>query len=248
MTTRSEPAWVAGVDGCPAGWLVVLRDTCGVASPSARIVATFAEILSLPEAPAVIAIDIPIGLPERSGIGGREADCAARRVLGPRQSSVFAVPARAAVMQTDYAAACAAALATSDPPRKVSKQAFQLFSRIRELDAVMSTTLQRRVVECHPEAAFWAMNGDRPLELAKKVKSQPSEPGLAFRRTLLKAVGFPAPFLSLSSFRRSVAGPDDFLDACACAWTAERVLTGTAHTFPAEPPFDARGLRQVIRA
>jgi len=35
------------------------------------------------------------------------------------------------------AAACAAALATSDPPRKVSKQCFHIFPRIREIDALL---------------------------------------------------------------------------------------------------------------
>ena len=243
-----DPIWVAGVDGCPAGWLVVCRDITSSASPSARIAATFADILSLPEAPRIIAVDMPIGLPDRSGIGGRAPDIAARAVLGKRQSSVFAVPARAAVMQEDYAASCAVAQAHSDPPRKVSRQAFQLFSRIREIDRLMTPALQDRVVECHPELAFWALNGQRPLEEPKKVKSRPNEPGLAFRRHLLELGGFPAAFLHSTSFRRSAAGPDDFLDACACAWTAGRVYAQTSLTFPPEPPLDMRGLRQEIHA
>jgi predicted RNase H-like nuclease len=248
MAHPTKPTLVAGVDGCPAGWLVVLRDINNAIPPSARLVATFADILALPEAPRVIAVDIPIGLPERSGIGGREPDIAVRRVLGKRQSSVFAVPARAAVMETDYWAACATAQRLSDPPRKVAKQTFNLFPRMREVDALMTPALQERVAECHPELAFWALNGCRPLELAKKVKSRPSGPGLAYRRALLEAAGLPASFLADTTFRRALAGPDDFLDACACAWTAGRILAGTALTFPDVPPFDARGLRQEIRA
>ena len=244
----TEPIWVAGADGCPGGWLVVLSDTTGSERPTARIVAAFADILALPEAPRVIAIDMPIGLPERSGGGGRVPDAAARAVLGKRQSSVFAVPSRSAVMAADYWAACDAALATSDPPRKVSKQAFQLFRRIREIDLLMTPGLQQRVFECHPEVAFWAMNASTPLDEPKKVKSAPWEPGLALRRRLLVTAGLPASFLAETRFRRSAAGPDDFLDACACAWSAARILAGTAVTFPAEPPLDARGLRQEIRA
>jgi predicted RNase H-like nuclease len=224
-----------------------MRDVRGTASPSTRIVPTFAAVLALPEAPAVIAIDIPIGLPERAVPGGRAADVAARAVLGGRQSSVFAVPSRAAVMTGSYADACRIALETSEPPRKVAKQTYNLFPRIREVDALMTPALQARVLECHPEVAFWAMNGRRPLTLAKKVKSTPYPPGLALRRELLSAEGFTADFLA-TSFRAAVAGADDFLDACACAWTAGRILDGNDLVFPSDPPCDARGLRQEIRA
>lgn len=241
-------AWVAGVDGCPAGWLVVLWDRSGASAPSARIVASFADVVTLPELPPVIAIDMPIGLPERTGIGGRQPDVAARGKLGPRQSSVFAVPSRRAVMAGDYAAACAAALETSDPPRKISKQAWHLFPRIREIDAVMTPAMQRRVYECHPEVAFWAMNAKQPLAEPKKVKSRPHPAGLALRRNLLVARGFSEAFLAETCFRLSAAGADDFLDACACAWTAGRILEGTADTFPPEPPLDSKGLRQEIKA
>ena len=196
----------------------------------------------------MIAIDMPIGLPDQVGIGGRLADIAARKVLGKRQSSVFAVPARAAVLADGYGAACIAALAHSDPPRKIAKQTFNLFPRIREIDAVMTPKLQSRVCECHPEVAFWAMNGRRSLDEAKKVKSRLNEPGLALRLRLLEARGFAAEFLAGTTFRASQAGADDFLDACACAWSASRIRDGTALRFPAAPPLDSKGLRQEIWA
>lgn len=240
--------WVAGADGCPAGWVVVLRELGGAVSPRARLVAAFADLVALPEAPRIIAIDMPIGLPEHTTIGGRAPDIAARSRLGKRQSSVFAVPSRRAVMAPDYITACTIALETSDPPRKIAKQTWHLFPRIREIDALMTPALQERVFECHPEVAFWAMNGERALEEPKKVKSRPYEPGLVLRRRLLTEAGYPPAFLAATSFRRPAAGIDDFLDACACAWTAERILAGTAHTFPTEPPLDARGLRQEIKA
>lgn len=244
---ESPTTWIAGVDGCPGGWLVVLRSVDSDAAPRALIAPTFAEVLALPEAPRVIAVDIPIGLAERSGIGGRAADIAARSRLGARKSSVFAVPARAAVMATEYRDACAIALAHSDPPRKVSKQSFNIFAKIREVDRLMTPALQDRVVECHPETAFWAMNGEAPLDAPKKVKSRPYPPGLALRRKLLAATGLPPAFLE-TRFRAAEAGPDDLLDACACAWTALRVLRGIAHRFPEKPPLDGQGLRQEIWA
>lgn len=240
--------WVAGVDGCRSGWVVVQWDLDGKLPARFEIVRTFREILELPEAPSVIAIDIPIGLPERAIIGGRHADVAARTLLGARQSAVFAVPARAAVTQTEYRAACDVAFAHSDPPRRISKQAFNLFPKIREVDALMTPALQKRVVECHPEAAFVQMNGGTPLALPKKIKSRPNEEGLRLRSTLLAQAGFPTAVLEARHAISRQAGADDLIDACACAWTAARIANGTARRFPADPPVDAKGLRQEIWA
>ncbi len=238
--------WVAGVDGCPGGWLVVLRRLDDPATALARLLPAFADVLALPEAPRVIAVDMPIGLPERSGIGGRLCDVAARANLGQRQSAVFAVPSRSAVMESDYRLACDAAFASSDPPRRVSKQAFHLFPKIREIDAMMTPALQDRVMEVHPELAFWALNGERALELPKKVKSRAHGPGLELRRGLLAAAGYDRDFLESKPFRSSAAGPDDLLDAAVCSWTAVRLARGAARCFPAEPLRDARGLRMEI--
>ena len=248
MSRVPEPCWVAGVDGCPAGWLVVLRDVEGTEPPRACVVATFAAVLCLPEQPAIIAVDIPIGLAEHTSTGGRLADKVARSRLGDRRSSVFPVPARAAVMQTDYPTACSVAQRHSKPSRKVSKQAFNIFPKIREVDDLMTPALQSRVFECHPEVAFWVMNGQTQLALAKKARSDTGASGSGLRRDLLSANGFPATFIERQHFARRTAGQDDFLDACVCAWSAARILAGTALTFPDAPPLDARGLRQEIRA
>jgi predicted RNase H-like nuclease len=245
---RVSDGWIAGVDGCRGGWLVVLRRLDAPGRSRVALVPTFAGILVLAEQPRIIAIDIPIGLPETTGIGGRAADSAARAGLGGRQSSVFAVPARAAVMETDYGRACAVALIQSDPPRKISKQTFNLFPKMREVDLAMTPALQTRVRECHPEAAFREMNGSRPLSEPKKLKSRPHAPGLAERRDLLESAGIDLADLDRVRFRSSGVGPDDILDACSCSWTAERIVRGTARCFPDTPPLDARGLRQEIWA
>ncbi|MBS0242910.1 MAG: DUF429 domain-containing protein [Proteobacteria bacterium] len=243
-----EETWVAGVDGCRGGWLVVLRETRNASQPHARILPKFADVLALSEAPSVIAVDMPIGLPDVAEIGGRIADREARKVLGQRQSSVFAVPSRHAVMAEEYRDACARALASSNPPRKVAKQTFNIFPKIREIDRLMTPELQSRAFEVHPEVAFWALNGERSLDEPKKLKSRPYPAGLALRRKLLIAAGFEERFLTETKFRASDAGEDDLLDACACAWSAGRILAGTARTFPPTPPLDGKGLRQEINA
>ena len=83
--------WVAGVDGCPGGWLVAfMRVAAG--EVRLRIVPQFADVLAAAESAAVIAIDIPIGLPARAGRGGRAPERLVRPLLGKHQSSYFPCP------------------------------------------------------------------------------------------------------------------------------------------------------------
>ena len=89
-----------GVDACKRGWVaVVLREgnPMGV-----HFLPTIGDITdSVPDAD-VIAIDIPIGLPDA---GRRQADLAAKAMLGQRQNSVFMTPVRAALAAPSHAAA-----------------------------------------------------------------------------------------------------------------------------------------------
>lgn len=237
---------VVGVDGCPAGWIACLRDLAA-GTVEVRILASLADLFALPIQPAMVAVDMPIGLPDGVGPGGRPPERLVRGLLGERQSSVFSVPSRAAVYAEDYAAACAAALATSDPPRRVSKQCFHLFPKIRSIDGLLRARpeLRDRVVEAHPEVAFAVLAG-APMALPKKVKNRPNPPGLAERRTFLAGRGIPAAVLGAPPPRG--AGPDDLIDACVCSLVAERVLAGTAEAFPSAEIRDSHGLRIAIRA
>jgi predicted RNase H-like nuclease len=87
--------WLAGVDGCPTGWVVAFARPQGD-EVRVGVVPRFADVLAAPEAPRIVAVDIPIGLPDNVGRGGRAAENAVRPLLGARQSSVFSVPSRAA--------------------------------------------------------------------------------------------------------------------------------------------------------
>ncbi len=231
MMRGLDNAWLAGVDGCRAGWIAVFAHS-GDGEVAVRVVPRFADLLAAPQAPAVLAVDIPIGLPDRAGYGGRAAENAVRPLLGARQSSVFSVPSRAALAAEEYREACRIALATSQPPRKVSKQLFMLAPRIREVDACLRAdpSLAARVFEVHPELAFWRLNGDRALDEPKKVKGRCYEPGLALRRRLLIDAGCPAAVVNANPPKG--AGADDLLDALACAAIARRLHAGLARPFP----------------
>jgi predicted RNase H-like nuclease len=245
--TATHEIWLAGIDGCPSGWIVAYART-DLSEVRVRLVPRFTEVANAPEAPAVIAIDIPIGLPERAGYGGRAAENAVRPLLGARQSSVFSVPSRAAIDARDYREACRIALLTSEPPRKVSKQLFMLAPKIREVDAALraDTTLSQRVFEVHPEVAFWRLNEEQALSEPKKVKSRPYEPGLALRRRLLIKAGLSADAVEAAPPKG--AGPDDLIDALACVAIAQRIHAGTARSLPDPPERDAHGLAMALWA
>lgn len=237
---------VAGVDGCKAGWVAVIRNLDDPAELKLIVVPSFADIVGHTPHLAIIAVDMPIGLPDRIGPGGRGPEKAARKHLGMRQSSVFTVPARAAVYEDDYAKACDTALATSEPPKKVSKQCFFLFPKIREIDALMTPELEARVHEVHPELAFWRLNGEAEMSLPKKVKSRANPAGLDQRSDLLVSKGLPKDFLDQAPPRG--CGRDDLLDAAANSLIAERIFLGDADAFPNDYRRDERGLRMAIWA
>lgn len=239
--------WLAGVDGCKAGWIVAFvaatsRDL------SVRIAPRFSDILTAPERPILIAVDMPIGLPDCIGPNGRGPESAVRPLLGGRQSSVFAVPSRQAVFATDYRQACQLAGETSDPPRKVSKQLFMIAPKIREIDQELRADplLPERVYEVHPEVAFWRLNGGRALAEPKKVKGRPHGPGLALRRSLLIADGFTRNMVEAEPPKGAAA--DDLVDALACAAIAQRIYAGLARPFPDPPLRDGFGLPMAIWA
>src|SRR4051812_4525703 len=96
---------VAGVDGCPRGWIAVVGaagDSLRVEDLRVEVHSTLADLLAAHPSLTAIAVDMPIGLPDRIGPGGRGPEAALRPHLGMRQSSVFSVPSRRAVYTFDY--------------------------------------------------------------------------------------------------------------------------------------------------
>lgn len=244
MTREATP--VAGVDGCPGGWIIVSGEG---SSMRADVFRSFAALIAALPDNATIAVDMPIGLPET---GTRAAERAARAHLGARQSSLFSIPPREAVYAEDYRESCARSLERSDPPRKVSRQAFGLFPKIRELDTVLrgEPELRERVIESHPELAFAMLNGGpggpSAMTLPKKIKSRVNPEGMAERQALLVRCGLPENFVSLRAPRG--AKDNDFIDACAMFLIARRYTHGEARAHPAHAEHDAHGLRMTIWA
>lgn len=252
------PGTVVGVDGCPGGWIAVWRHDGG--EPAVQVFAGFAVLIAAFPDDAIVAVDMPIGLPDFSQRGGRGPEALVRPLLGQRQSSVFSIPSRAAVyaetapfttVEEWYAAhrrASEIARRTSDPPRGVSIQAFGIFPKIREVDALMreQPDLRERVIESHPEVAFRRINGGQPMLLPKKIKGMVNSAGMEERKALLCRHGYDRAFLD----RRPPGGakPDDFLDAACMMLVAGRIRRDEAVSFPDPPSRDAYGIPVAIRA
>jgi len=237
--------WIAGLDGCRGAWAGALLD---LDDPDRRRCALFPDVAALldaPEQPLVIGIDVPIGLPDRIVGGGRAADLAARAKLGPARSSVFPMPPRAAIYASDYETAKALSRAASDPPFAPSIQGYNIFRYVRAVDTLLRArpALCDRIHEVHPEVAFHALNGGKPLGLPKK--GVQAREGLDLRRRLLAAAGLPQ---ALIDARAKGVPEDDHLDALAALTVARDILAGHAVSMPDVPDRDAYGLPVVIWA
>ncbi len=237
--------WIAGVDGCKAGWIVAILGDATPRRPQLRVISHFSELFEGSEPPDVVAVDMPIGLPDRIVGSGRGPEQAVRSLLGERQSSVFSIPSRSAVQAAEYLEACGVAVATSEPPRKVSKQGFFLFPKIREIDGLLrqQPAWRERVYETHPELAFRTMRG-APLVNPKKVRGAINPEGMAERRALLIAEGLSANGVHARPPRGAAA--DDMLDAFAALIVARHIRGGRGKPFPDPPGRDSHGLPIAI--
>ena len=230
---------ICGADGCGDKWIAVTKDL-----DSGRVswrCATRRELFYGEPVPQIIALDIPIGLPE---FGARGCDREARQLLGRgRASSVFPALIRPLLAATDHADACEKRLQVDG--KRMSLQAWAIVPKIREIDSLLreDPELRTRVREVHPEVSFYFLAGGRPMRHGKK-----SRAGREERRVLLEPVFGHWLSAALEERRRMSAAEDDVLDAFVALWTAERIAHGQAQTIPAAPPVDACGLRMEIVA
>ena len=230
LIDQTQPDLVVGVDGCREGWLAVIAAP-DLSGARAAVYGDFATLLNA-LSNALVVVDMPIGLV--SGDEGRLADAAARARIGPRRSSVFTPPCRAALAATDYPAANA--LQRRMTGKGLSKQSWMIAPKMREVDAAMNPALQHRVREGHPELAF-AVQAGAPMA-AHKTKLH----GVYERLRVLHGLGLDPAALALDLPLGIDAAVDDLLDACILAHVAARCLSGEAIRFPEAPATDVHGL------
>jgi predicted RNase H-like nuclease len=131
-------------------------------------------------------------------------------------------------------------------PYGMSRQAYGILPKIREVDGLMRPALQQTVYEAHPELAFMSLTGS-PILANKKTPDgraarlqalSQATPGFhRLQHVLTQATG---------TFKRTQVAGDDLLDAGVLAWTACRIASGRANRVPPHPDVDRRGLRMEI--
>jgi predicted RNase H-like nuclease len=226
---------VAGLDGCPAGWASVTMSVAGTGKSGVSVVTDLDCLMRGLDSGHLVAagIDIPIGLPTS---GSRRCDIEARKLIGPRRSSVFPAPMRAVLPAESYEDAAARSKAASG--KSLSMQTFMILPKIREVDGLITPQRQRSFVEVHPEVSFTVMAG-RPMAFPKRTSEGHNQ-----RLAVLRKV-----FIDIDDHLvRKIRGAsdDDVLDAFVAAWTARRYATGTHIQLGGD--LDERGLRMEMIA
>jgi len=223
-----------GVDGCPCGWYAVRR-TPG--TTTGQLYSSLEELWADNNDAERILIDILIGLPNRndSNHARRSCDIEAREQVGPRRTSVFFTPIRAVL---DAESQPAASERSKDlTGRGVSKQAFYLLKKMREMDQLFDSSpdVLETILESHPELCFVKFNDDEPLESKKKTEQGRNERLEIISRLFGDARGFYGELREAYLVRE--VGHDDIIDAMVLAAAA----AGETATLPAEPELDAEG-------
>lgn len=236
---RLAMSWVAGVDGCRKGWIRVCRES-QTGQLAFDVLETVEELVERAPHPAIIALDMPIGL---RPAGQRDCDCAARALLGrPRASSVFRAPIRPALAARSRAEADAI---TRDAEGKgVGAQAWGIYAKVRSVDETLASQPNARAAirEVHPEVSFQAWNQGQPMAYSKKKRE-----GRAERLTLVESwLGVGTLARARGEQRKKDLADDDILDAIAALWTAHRIVDGTAETLPDRVTLDQTGLPMQI--
>ena len=225
---------LAGVDGCRGGWLVVMSSSWPCKqTPIALICRDFETVLKITKDCSHLCIDIPIGLP--SGAEVRGCDKTAQSLLGAKRNScVFLAPPRECLKAgcpTDFQK-----LHQVERNKGAGLPVWGILEKIREVDELMTPELQRRVLEYHPELAWWRAAGT-------VLESKHKTAGIAQRQKILNASVPDVDVLLLWISRLGRAAKiDDLFDALIGLSVAERAKNNCACLVPNKPELDDHGL------
>ena len=163
---------VAGADGCRGGWVMAVTGPAGGSpvefSGWPSFEALWAETCR--REMLAVGVDMPVGLP---GSERRTADVEARRLLGPRRSSLFWTPPLCVLDAADHAEANRRSRRRT--ARGLSAQSFALMPKVREVrnalkPKVFAPESRPRAAEVHPETSFAVLTG-RPMSASRKQRA-----------------------------------------------------------------------------
>ena len=216
---------IFGIDGCRFGWVVAEEKTKG--DLSIQLIESLNYLESVISKKAIAGIDIPLAIHKK---GFRMADAEARGLLKSRASTIFSAPAKETLLSDNYNDACA--INESICGKKISKQSWFLFSKIKEARTIFCQAHKKiKLYEVHPELSFMAMNDMRVIELGKK-----TDEGFKMRHKLVKKLFSKFDFeQTRANFKRCDVADDDILDAIAVLWSTQKIVANIASYVPKKP-------------
>ena len=229
----------AGVDACKGGWIVAKSAAWPCREvPTLAVCPDFRTMLALTADCRRVAVDIPIGLP--SGRHLRTCDVEAKKLLsGHNTSALFYAPPRETL--------------SAESPREFQSlhrkfrgtgaglPVWGFLPKVKEANASMTTALQKRVIEFHPELTWFRVAGEN-------LESKHTPEGIAERKKILrKFVPDLERVLRWKDFLGRAAAHDDLLDALIGIGVARASLRDSPYHLPARrSETDKTGLRMEI--
>ena len=221
---------LAGVDGCKSGWIVAFSQSWPSLEPIQFEYCTdFTAVLRATSHCSVVAVDMPIGLPDSSDL--RECDVQAHHALGSKGSSVFMTPPRACIDAKDVREF--QSLHRQSRKKGAGLPVWGIVPKMRDVNRIMEErycsdqNIQDRVIEFHPELTWCRLAGSEGL-LSKHIAE-----GILQRIALLErdSHGW------LPVFPKRLEGSpsiDDILDAVAGLSAAQSYLgrSERTHRYP----------------
>ena len=205
---------IAGVDGCPGGWILVTRRNTEL--PVAKLCKSFREVISETRDCKSVMVDIPMKLNEE---GFRTVDVMAREMLKKigRSSSVFMTPVKEAIenqvvytSNEDYKRICS--INESHTEKKIPKQTFCLINKIREVNCV--DPLPENIHEFHPELVWSRFVTDKEFP-SKKDKDGENRRLKILEKALNVSSEELNRIIEQAGPKRKVLHRDDVIDALA---------------------------------
>lgn len=203
---------IIGLDGCASGWAIASKNIkSGLIQ--FHIISQLDELNDMFKQPYLIAIDMPVYLINLY----RSVDQKARIILGKRASTVFNAPCMNALKENNFQTASLINFELTG--KKLSKQSFNLFNKIREVQNFKNSNPAIRIYESHPELAFMKLN-ENHVVLEKKKTNE----GKIKRIKLLQSIFDSFDFENLrQKFNKNMIKDDDILDSFAMLYVALKI-------------------------
>ncbi len=235
---KQDKPKVAGLDGCPAGWLIFYGYDNEF---DFQLISSIEEATPIFEECRNIFIDIPIGLSSKAY--QRQVEGQMRKLLQGRSSTIFTPPCREAVQRKDHAVANKVNRQITG--KGLSVQAFNISKKIAEVDNFLRTKRNFSLQESHPEICFKILKG-KVLGTKKNTMEGQQE-----RRDVIASI---SPDLDLSvekalgQYPKKQVRPDDIIDAAILCLSAQVSMAYHKLVWKDANYFDDEGIEVSIAA